>query len=49
MIYHMQFPTVDVLTVNTNRNVTVASQTTTVCCLSMQFHDSAIDCEFQQI
>ena len=46
MLYHMQFPTVDAVTVNINWNIRVTSQTTILYHLSVKFHDGKKSCEF---
>ena len=43
----MPFSTAEALIVNINWNVTATNQTTTVYCLSAQFHDSAIVNSFE--
>ena len=46
MLYLIAFPTADTLIINTNWNVTASRQPTSVCRLSVQFHDSTKDNKF---
>ena len=45
MLYHLPLATTDVQTIKINCDVIAPSQTTTVCCSSVQFHIT-VGCEF---